>query len=405
MKKLIPILLLAGSLLAGCGDSQEDFVFTNTGNVAVAPIARNDAYTTVEDTAVAVPAGTGVLANDTLNALNNANVTVTFPNTTTQGGTVTLAANTGAFTYTPAAGFVGNDTFVYTLSNGFATATATVTITVTAVVPQSGFFVDSVNGNDATGDFATGAPFQTIQAAVTAAGAGEDIVVRPGNYTGTINLLGGQRLLGSGSVLAQGELRPELTGPIVLADGNTLDFLRIEGSPDTAVDGDGQNGATVTNCEIIDAGDEGISGDPALGNWTVEDNEIVNAAGIAVLLGTENDDDMVARVNRNTITGAEFAAISFLSAGSSELRAQVNDNVLSDTVVPGATFESIAGATSTSIFQIIGNENDDTYIFGTSTTGQIDVENFGDLETLNTGDVVVSPGSTSTPNDIEDAGF
>ena len=67
-----------------------------------------------------------VLVNDTLNAINAANVTVAFPATTAQGGTVTLAANTGAFTYTPAAGFTGTDTFTYTLSNGFASASATV---------------------------------------------------------------------------------------------------------------------------------------------------------------------------------------------------------------------------------------------------------------------------------------
>jgi hypothetical protein len=284
MKKLIPILLLAGStLLAGCGDSQ-DYVFTSNGQVAVAPVARNDAYTTVEDTAVAVPALTGVLANDTLNALNAANITVTFPTTTTQGGTVTLAANTGAFTYTPAAGFVGNDTFVYTLSNGFATSTATVTITVTAAQVVQGFFVDSVNGNDATGDFDTGAPFATIQAAVAAAGAGADIVVRPGNYAGTINLLDGQRLLGSGSVLAQGVVRPELTGPIVLADGNTLDFLRIEGTAGDAIDGDDQTSGTVTNCEIADTTNvgSGVQARSVRGTWTIENNVMSNLAGIGV---------------------------------------------------------------------------------------------------------------------------
>jgi hypothetical protein len=207
MKKLIPILLLVGStVLTGCGGSQEEFVFTN-GNVAIAPIARNDAYTTAEDTPITIPAGTGVLANDTLNALNAGNVTVAFPTTTTQGGTVTLAANTGAFTYTPAAGFDGTDTFSYTLSNGFASSTATVTITVTPAQVQAGFFVDAVNGNDATGDFDTGAPFATIQAAVADAPTDSDIVIRPGNYTGAINLKDGQRLLGSGSVLAAVVLR------------------------------------------------------------------------------------------------------------------------------------------------------------------------------------------------------
>jgi hypothetical protein len=404
MKKLIPILLLAGStLLAGCGGSQEDFVFTNT-NGAIAPIARNDAYTTVEDTAVAIPAGTGVLANDTLNALNAANVTVAFPATTTQGGTVTLAANTGAFTYTPAAGFVGTDSFVYTLSNGFATSTATVTITVTAAQVVQGFFVDSVNGNDATGNFATGSPFRTIQAAVAAAGAGEDIVVRPGNYAGTINLLDGQRLLGSGSVLAQGAVRPELTGPVVLADGNTLDFLRIEGTAGAAIDGDDQTSGTITNCEIADTTNfgSGLQARSVNGTWTVEDNVMSNLTGIGVEVTAELGDSATAFVNNNEISGNDFNALGFQAEDDGELLVQANDNVMTGNQ-DGFTFEVISLDTGVVTLQIIGNENDDDYLFSrTDETSAIRVENFADLETLNTGNVVVD---LLPVTDIDNAGF
>jgi hypothetical protein len=337
--------------------------------------------------------------------VNTANVTVTFPNTTAQGGTVTLAANTGAFTYTPAVGFVGNDTFVYTLSNGFATSTATVTITVTAAVPQSGCFVDSVNGNDATGDFDTGAPFQTIQAAVAAAGAGEDIVVRPGNYAGTINLLDGQRLLGSGSVLAQGGAqRPELTGPVVLADGNTLDFLRIEGTNGTAVDGDDQTSGTITNCEIADTTNlgSGLQARSVRGTWTVEDNTMSNLTGLGVEITTELGDTATAFVNNNDISGNDFNALGFLAEDDGELLVQANDNVMTGNE-DGFTFEVISLDTGTVTLQIIGNENDDDYLFSrTDQTSAINVENFADLETLNTGTVVVDLLPVA---DIPDAGF
>lgn len=406
MQRWIPSLLCVASLVfAGCGGSQEDFVFTNTGQGAIAPIARADAYTTVQDTAMAIPVATGVLANDTLNALNNANVTVTFPATTVQGGTVTLAANTGAFTYTPAAGFVGTDTFVYTLSNGFATSTATVTITVTAAQVVQGFFVDSVNGNDATGSFATGAPFATIQAAVTAAGAGADIVVRPGNYTGDINLLDGQRLLGSGSVLAQGAaVRPELTGPIVLADGNTLDFLRIEGTAGDAIDGDDQTSGTITNCEIADTTNvgSGVQARSVRGTWTVEDNTMSNLAGIGVEITTELGDTATAFVNSNDISGNDFNALGFAAEGDGELLVQANDNVMAGNQ-NGFTFEVISLDTGTVTLQIIGNENDDVYLFSrTDETSAINVENFADLETLNTGTVVVD---LLPVTDIAEAGF
>jgi hypothetical protein len=406
MKKLIPILLLAGStLLTGCGGSQEDFVFTNTGQVALAPIARNDVYTTAEDTALAVPLATGVLANDTLNALNVANVTVTFPNTTTQGGTVTLGANTGAFTYTPAVGFVGTDTFSYTLSNGFATSTATVTISVTAAQVQAGFFVDAVNGNDATGDFDTGAPFATIQAAVADAPTNSDIVIRPGNYTGAINLKDGQRLLGSGSVLAQGgDQRPELTGPVVLADGNTLDFLRIEGTAGNAIDGDDQTSGTITNCEIADTTNQGtaISLQSVNGDWTVEDNDIDNIAGIGVDFRAALGDEAVGRINGNTITDCVFPGLGFQVEDDGELTAQVNDNVLTGNS-NGFTFEVISLDTGVVTLQIIGNQNDDSYVFSRGDeTSAIRVENFADLESLNTGTVVVD---LLPVTDIDDAGF
>ncbi|MGH2534946.1 MAG: Ig-like domain-containing protein [Thermomicrobiales bacterium] len=50
------------------------------------------------------------------------------------GGSVSINSfGDGIVTYTPGAGFVGTDTFTYTVSDGAQTATATVTITVTAV--------------------------------------------------------------------------------------------------------------------------------------------------------------------------------------------------------------------------------------------------------------------------------
>ena len=414
MKKLIPILLLVGStMLTGCGDSQQDYVFTGNNVVPIAPIARNDAYTTVEDTPINIPAATGVTANDTLNAVNGANVTVTYPTTTTQGGTVTLGANSGAFTYTPAVGFVGTDTFSYTLSNGFASSTATVTITVTAAQVTQGFFVDSVNGNDATGSFATGSPFRTIQAAVTAAGAGADIVVRPGNYTGAINLLDGQRLLGSGSTLvnAQAVVRPELTGPVVLADGNTLDFLRIESSPGQGVDGEEQDGGTITNCEIIDPVDVGISLEPSTGRWTITNNTIslADAGIVAYATGTGTGTYLV---NDNTITDNTFGGIVFVTEDSSDVIAQVNGNALSGNGT-NATVEITVTGTSELGLDLEDNENDDVYSFFQSNTGaNFEIEQLSVLTQAkpagagNTGtvDVILTSGS-SEPTEVPDGTF
>src|SRR6185503_4109912 len=51
----------------------------------------------------------------------------------TNGGDVNLNAD-GSFTYNPPAGFEGNDTFNYTLTNASGSNNATVTITVSGMI-------------------------------------------------------------------------------------------------------------------------------------------------------------------------------------------------------------------------------------------------------------------------------
>ena len=91
------------------------------------PVAGADAYSTNEDSALAV-AAPGVLANDSDpdgDALSAALVA------SPAHGTLSLASN-GSFTYTPAAAFAGQDTFTYSASDGQLNGnTATVTINVT----------------------------------------------------------------------------------------------------------------------------------------------------------------------------------------------------------------------------------------------------------------------------------
>ena len=267
MKKYMSIVLLTGALLmSGCGNSDPNVVSGFQGNAfIVAPVCADDAYTTTRNAALTVNAANGVLANDAPNG-----GTATFSATSAQGGTIAGNAD-GSFTYTPAVDFAGSDNFTYTVTNSAGQSTCTVHISV------DGFLVDAANGSDTNGSFTGGVPFQTIQAAVAAAPTNADIVVLPGNYTGGINLKDGQRLLGSGSVLAQGAPRPQLTGPVVLADGNTLDFLRIEGTNGDALDGNGQTGGTITNCEVANTmaggnGGDGLSVLDCQGRWTVGNN-------------------------------------------------------------------------------------------------------------------------------------
>ncbi|WP_109300564.1 Ig-like domain-containing protein, partial [Aquimarina sp. AU474] len=113
-----------------CDDDIPPTCSTATVTVTVGdagdPVAVDDTVTTTEDT----PVTTGnVLDNDTV--IDNATITA-FDTTSTNGGTVVNNGD-GTFTYTPPVGFVGDDTFTYTLCDDDtppSCSTATVTITV-----------------------------------------------------------------------------------------------------------------------------------------------------------------------------------------------------------------------------------------------------------------------------------
>ncbi|HEY7941691.1 MAG TPA: Ig-like domain repeat protein [Candidatus Limnocylindrales bacterium] len=108
------------------------------------PVANPDTYQAYEaggsPNQLTVPAGSGVLANDT----DGDGDTLTATNATSAGhGTVVLNAD-GSFTYTPTDLYVGADSFTYTANDGmFDSAVATVSITVLAVNQPPTFTLDT----------------------------------------------------------------------------------------------------------------------------------------------------------------------------------------------------------------------------------------------------------------------
>lgn len=93
------------------------------------PVARDDSYTTAEDTPLTVSAP-GVLANDS--DVEGSALTAQFASAPSHG-TVTVNPN-GSFTYTPTPDFNGADAFTYLAKDGSAVSSpATVRITVTSV--------------------------------------------------------------------------------------------------------------------------------------------------------------------------------------------------------------------------------------------------------------------------------
>ncbi len=115
----------------GNGGEAQGTVQIAVNTVNHAPVANPDSVTTTEGEAVTTG---NVLANDT--DPDGDTLTISGADSrSAQGGTVVNNGD-GTFTYTPPAGFSGNDSFRYTVSDGNgAEAQGVVNITVTKVVP------------------------------------------------------------------------------------------------------------------------------------------------------------------------------------------------------------------------------------------------------------------------------
>ena len=100
------------------------------------PIANNDTYTTPINTALSVPAASGVLANDS--DPNTPPLPLTAAKLTDPAnGTLTFNSD-GSFNYLPNTGFNGTDSFTYKANNGvFDSNSATVLINVGTALPSA----------------------------------------------------------------------------------------------------------------------------------------------------------------------------------------------------------------------------------------------------------------------------
>ncbi len=116
----------AGVNQSGDEVSFDSFTVDGDDVVNAAPVAVDDEATTSEGTPVEVD----VLANDTD---ADAAAELTVDSTTDPASGAVEVGDDGVVTYTPDAGFTGDDTFDYVVSDGTDTDTGTVTVTVTEV--------------------------------------------------------------------------------------------------------------------------------------------------------------------------------------------------------------------------------------------------------------------------------
>jgi hypothetical protein len=370
----------------GGPDPANNTVFTETidinttlvaGSVKASPIAQNDSYNTIGNVNITVPAGSGLLANDISPAGTALSVNSTTNFTTANGGTVAITAATGAFTYQPAAGYIGNDTFNYDIQNGSGmTSTATVTISVGNGSNQAIWFINgaaAAGGNGTlTSPFQTLAEFQTINDdGANHAKQGHAIFVysHGSTYSGNVTLLNTQRIFGQGatqplltltgySTPSGNNLLPATSGgrpTLGSASGNVLNAigtatirgLNIGASGGAKIAGTGSGTLTASEINLTGNGSAlNISSKTlALDLGQVSSTVSASPSPIAISSATGS-----LTITSGTLTASTVPALSIAGSGGG-----VALNVTLDAVNANGGSKGMSLSTTTGSFQITGS--------------------------------------------------
>lgn len=222
---------------------QVDELFAGPVEENTAPVGADDAYDT-DFGAVLVVDAPGVLGNDTDDDGDDLTATGA---TQPAHGSVELAAD-GSFTYTPEAGFSGDDTFTYTADDGTdVSEPVTVTVTVgeepgpdaTSVSARAQVFTYGAQGRvrvqvdpaDATGDVVVRAGDRTLGSATLADG-GATVVLRartltPGRHVLTV-LYGGDETHAGSSTTVPVAVRKAAARMVLRTPGSVAKGTRVK---------------------------------------------------------------------------------------------------------------------------------------------------------------------------------
>ena len=300
------------------------------GSLNISPLAGDDAFSAIGNTTLvvggAVPAtpakvlAGSLFTNDTefvsdLGTLDTFTL-LTFTATSANGGTVNVNSD-GSFTYLPAAGFAGTDTFTYTISDdgvtglgaansGALTSTATVTITVAEKV----WYVDDSAAAGGTGR--SNSPFNSITAA-NLNGAGDldgpndYIFLYAGSYTGGLALEAGQKLIGEASGLVVSGVS------LVTAAGARPALSHNAGSTLTLSTNNEVRGINFTN-----SAGSGITGS-AVGNLVMSDVDVTVTGGTALSVTTSGTVTVSGADNDLTSTNGTALNVANVNIGTGNI--------------------------------------------------------------------------------------
>jgi len=350
-------------------------------DVNEAPIAGADNYNALGNTQLrvagaqgtgllATTAATDVLANDSDPDNNPAfkNLTlVAATGTSANGGDYSLASD-GSFSYTPPAGFTGNDTFTYTLSDGDNTTTGTVTVAVSNRVWYVRDIVDERNA--AGGDGRSTDAFDSIAALNAATTNNGDIIFIFRGNTGTTPLAGGitlkdgQKLWGEGigltvapfGTLVEAGSKPRInnTGgdavsvPATAGNRQNMEIrgLDLQGSGnavDVTASGANLVGVTISNNTVSGAGLEGIdlnAGSTGAFTATLNNNDIA-ATGNGFDARTSAATTLTLSFTNNVVvSNANGIVIDGSGGGTTTVTGFANNGVSGNTVGTGISIAS-----------------------------------------------------------------
>jgi uncharacterized repeat protein (TIGR01451 family) len=355
--------------ITAAGEDATGVVFSDTldpntafvpGSVMTTPLARNDSYNASGNIRIQI-AAPGVLANDSdVDGVGPALVITAETKLSAQGGNVTLNAD-GSFSYNPAPGFEGSDSFTYTLVDGEGpNDTGTVNVTVTGMI----WFINNNAASCLTLAAGCGRltnPFSTLAAfAALNNGTGNNPAANDNifvyesatDYTGSLTLLNGQKFIGqdatatlssisgvvppagsdplpatspgapivnitSASValnVAQNNILRGFTGGNAVTDINGVGFVTLNIS-DVTLNGTGRtlaldNGTltgTFGSLSSTDSATTGLTLISVGGSLTTGSTSVVNPAGIGISVNTSG-----ANLNfaNTSVTGSGGAGIS-----------------------------------------------------------------------------------------------